>query len=373
MTSPENKELQLLDKASREFALKMLAPDREENDQYPFGKFFQSVLDKAFALDFFHLMLPEDVGGTGLGIDALCVILGNICREDSSLGGILFTNTLAQQILLSAGATAELKEIVEADASPAEFLIAFQSLSNPKETGQLPVARKKGERYTLTGTADYLVLGGMAAQALIPALIVDNQKYSFFLVPLTPGENMVVGDTVVSHGLHACPAVDLTLRGSPGTLIGREGEGEVYFKKSAAVMQVAAAAMACGLMKGAVKEAFAYCSERVQGGRKIKDWSALQLLLSEMAIKSQVADMLLAQACRVADSRKKGWESSAQAAAIHIQEAAANLAPDGIQALGGVGYMKDFGQEKRFRDIGQVNAFLGHGPMKKLNFVRELL
>ncbi len=372
MTGSEQKELQLLDKASREFARKMLAPEREENDKYPFGPFFQHVLDKAFELDFFHLMLPEDAGGTGHGIDALCVILDNICREDSSLGGILFTSTLAQQIFLAADEKARLIQIVGEADTPAAFLIAFQALNNPGETRQLPIASQNRGKYSLSGTADYLVLGNIADQALIPARLGDGRGYSFFLVSTSAG-GVTLSEPVVSHGLHGCPAVDMEMESTPGTLVGSEGEGAACFKKAADVMQLAAAAMSSGIMKGAVKEAFAYCSERVQGGRKIKDWSALQMILSDMAVKSRVADLLVSQACRAVKNGDKGWEVSAQAVSIHVQDTAADLAPDGIQALGGVGYMKDFGQEKRFRDIGQVNAFLGIGPMKKLNFVRQLL
>ena len=35
--------------------------------------------------------------------------------------------------------------------------------------------------------------------------------------------------------------------------------------------------------------------------------------------------------------------------------------------------MKDFGQEKRFRDAGHIQALLGYLPMKKLSFIRQLL
>lgn len=372
MTSSDKKELQLLDKASGEFARKMLAPEREENDKYPFGVFFQDVLDKAFELDFFHIMLPEDAGGTGHGMEALCVILDNICREDSSLGGIIFTNTLAQQIFLAADAKSQLTGITDGTETPADYLIAFQTLCNPSEIRQLPAASQNGQGYTLSGSVDYLVLGNIAGHALIPARTGNKQAYSFFLLDMS-GNGISLSEPVVSHGLHACPAVDMTLKSAPATLVGTEGQGDEMFKSAATLMQLAAAAMSCGIMKGAVKEAFSYCSERVQGGRKIKDWSALQMILADMAIKTQVADMLIAQACQAVKNEEKNWPIRIQAASLHIQDAAATLVSDGIQALGGVGYMKDFGQEKRFRDAGQVNAFLGLAPMKKLRLVRQLL
>ena len=73
------------------------------------------------------------------------------------------------------------------------------------------------------------------------------------------------------------------------------------------------------------------------------------------------------------ENDENGWTGKVQAAALHILSAATQVASDGIQVLGGVGYMKDFGQEKRFRDIGQIQAFLGYFPLKKIHFIKQLM
>ncbi|MBN1470421.1 MAG: acyl-CoA dehydrogenase, partial [Syntrophaceae bacterium] len=62
-----------------------------------------------------------------------------------------------------------------------------------------------------------------------------------------------------------------------------------------------------------------------------------------------------------------------RAAALHLSELACKLTTDGIQCLGGNGYMKDYGQEKRFRDAKHVQAFLGLAPMKKLRIVETIV
>ena len=158
---------------------------------------------------------------------------------------------------------------------------------------------------------------------------------------------------------------------APATLVGLEGQGQVYFEKAATRMQLAAAAMSCGIMKGSFDEAMAYCAERDQGGRKIHSWSEMQMLLADMALKVAVADILVSHACQAVDNQDPDWENKAGAASLHIQSAATTLVSEGIQALGGVGYMKDFGQEKRFRDAGQVQAFLGLEPIKRIRFIKN--
>jgi len=64
-----------------------------------------------------------------------------------------------------------------------------------------------------------------------------------------------------------------------------------------------------------------------------------------------------------------GWEKTARAVAIHIAEMACRATVDGVQLLGGNGYMKDYGQEKRMRDAGQAQCLLGMAPVRKMDLI----
>lgn len=372
MIAGTDKELKLLDKASSEFARKALAPDREENDKFPFGPFFSPVLEKAYSLDFFHTMLPESLGGIGHGVTGLSVILYNICRADSSLGGIVFTHTAALELMLAAGADNLIQPIMQSEGTVNEFLIAFPIFSNPSEIANMAVCKKTNNGYTLSGAVDFVVLGGLAGQALLPAKFDGTTDFSFFLVDLAD-HGISASDPVHSLGLHACPAVDLRLENTTGILAGEEGKGAVYFEAMADRMSVAAAAMSAGIMKGAYDEALEYSRGRFQGGREIINWSEVQMILADMTVNIHNADMIISRACRAVDTKEKGWRTGSRAAAIFIQSAACDLTTWGIQVLGGVGYMKDFGQEKRFRDAQHIQALLGLAPMRKLKLIKELI
>jgi alkylation response protein AidB-like acyl-CoA dehydrogenase len=71
------------------------------------------------------------------------------------------------------------------------------------------------------------------------------------------------------------------------------------------------------------------------------------------------------------EQKKSGYEIRVSAAALHIAELSCNATSDGIQILGGYGYMKDYGQEKRYRDARMVQALLGAVPFKKLDIIRQ--
>jgi len=372
MIANNNKELKLLDKAAREFSTKELAPGREENDKFPHGPFFDSILEKAWELDFFHSILPEEYGGIGQGISALCIVLENICREDSSLGGIILTNCAAHEILLAASSPELLKKVTAGNDGVTNFLIAMPVFSDPSETDTPVKADKNGSGYTLSGTQEYLVLGGIAAYALVPAKREGMDKYSFFLVDLKES-GLKKSNPVHSLGLHACPAVDLTLNNVPAVLVGEEGAGPACFEKMVSRLSVAAASMALGIMKGSFKEALDYTRKRSQGGRSIINWSEIKMMLANMAITIKNAEMTVSRACQAMDENESGWDICSKAAAISIQDTACNLTTDGIQAMGGVGYMKDFGQEKRFRDAKHIQALFGITPRKKLKYMERIL
>ncbi len=372
MIAGKDKELKLLNKASSEFARKELAPNREENDRFPFAPFFAPVLEKAYSLDFFHVTLPETLGGIGHGVTALSVILYNICREDSSLGGIVFTHTAAQELLLAAGAENLIQPIMQSESSVHDLLIAFPIFNNPAETENMGVCEKTNDSYILSGTIEFVVLGGCAGHALLPARHNGTNGFSFFLVDLA-AQGITVSDPIHSLGLHACPAVDIRLDNVKARLVGEEGRGEAYFEEMTDRMSVTGAAMSAGIMKGSYDEALKYSRGRFQGGREIINWSEVQMILADMAVNIQNADMLVSRACQAVDTKEKGWKTCSRTAAISIQTTACDLTTWGIQILGGVGYMKDFGQEKRFRDAKHIQAILGLAPMRKLKLIRELI
>ncbi len=355
-----------------EFSRKELAPEREENDKFPYGPFFSAILKKAYNLDFFHSILPETYGGIGQGMNSLCIVLENICREDSSLGGIILTNSAAHEILLFSEDAELLNKVVSGPDSINDFLIAFPVFNNSSESEIKVQAKKEEKGYTLNGSLEYLVLGGIAKHALIPATVEGTDGYTYFLIDLEE-KGVEVSKPIHSLGLHACPAVDLTLNKVKGSLVGKEGEGHLYFDKMVSRLSVAAASMASGIMKGSFKEALDYTKKRHQGGRAIINWSEIRMILSNMAITIKNAEMTVSSACQAMEGNENGWEDCSRAAAIQIQDMACSLTTDGIQVMGGVGYMKDFGQEKRFRDAKHIQTLFGITPLKKLKYLEGIL
>jgi alkylation response protein AidB-like acyl-CoA dehydrogenase len=371
MRSYMNTQLGMFEETVLDFASKELVQARQENDRFPFGPLFEEVLQKARAVGFFSVTLPEELGGCDMGTTELCLLLESLCRSDASLAAVIFTDTLAKEIVYRARGFLLLKELMVKVSEYDGSLLAFPSHADSSGCVGVAAEPGDGDAYSLSGKVDYVVLGGIGRNAVLPAA-TGASGYSFFIVDLY-GPGVAKSEPVKSLGLHACPAVDVVLEGAPGALVGDEGEGPAYLERVTGRMNAAAAAMSLGVIKGSFEEAVSYARERQQGGREIINWSEVRRMLARMAVKLKAADMVVSDVCRSAEGNMPGWELGARVAALFAGEASVELTTDGIQVLGGNGYMEDYGQEKRFRDAFQIRSLLGMAPMRELELMGKVL
>ncbi|MBI3544201.1 MAG: acyl-CoA/acyl-ACP dehydrogenase, partial [Deltaproteobacteria bacterium] len=129
---------------------------------------------------------------------------------------------------------------------------------------------------------------------------------------------------------------------------------------------IGAAAIALGLCRGSLDEAVAYAKTRRQGGREIIGWSEVRMLLGDIATQHTFATLAFEHARDAVDARASGWQRSATALAIRLQELACELSSSSLQVLGGAGYTTEFKQEARFRDAFHTQHVLGSHPVRKL-------
>ncbi|MBP7584477.1 MAG: acyl-CoA/acyl-ACP dehydrogenase [Spirochaetes bacterium] len=354
---------------AKELSLKKLVEKREEHDRYPFGELFTDAIRDAGTVGFFGINLPEARGGVGMNTGMVAAILDAMSEYDASLAGIIFTNAAALEMLAAASANTGETAAYGVIESLGTVPLAFPVFTGPGEC-ELPVA--DAGHASITGKVGYLVLGGVADYAVIPARQMDAKGCSYYLVNLK-GNLIEKSAPIVSLGLHACPAVDITLKGAPARLIGTAGEGERYFRVMRDRMAVCSAAISCGIMRGSFRDALRYAADRYQGGRQIIDWGQVRMMLANMAIEMKVAESLVETARREMDDRAPGWEMTGQAAAIHAGEMATRSCADGVQLFGGNGYMRDYPQEKRMRDAKQVQCLLGMLPLRKMDYIARVI
>jgi len=337
--------------------------DRLLDHEYPYPCQITGVIEKLSRAGLFGINLPIDWGGTGLDAHALAGILEQISTVDAGIAGMLFTHAAALEIISIAAADDEAKAssiyqpVADADSVP----LAFQSYHSPDEIDFLAVTGEA--RHLLSGKLSFLVLGGLARYGVVPGARQTDGGFAYYLVDLY-ADGVAKSAPILTLGLQAAQAVDVTFSRVPARLIGSENKGPQYFHTMRSRMSRPAAAISVGIMDGSFRAALDYARQRYQGGRNIVDWSGVRMKLADMAILIEVSRCCLsAEAAPAVEA----------AAAIHIGGLACSVTVEGVQLLGGNGYMKDYGQEKRMRDARQARSLLGMSSLKKMDYIRAIL
>ena len=347
------------------FAKKELEPRAVEIDNYPFQPFNTAAVQAARETGMLQVVLPENQGGVGQGMAVLCEILMPLSSADASFAAVVLVNSLSLAALSRWGK----KPVVESYAGSG--LVAFPAYDLPSDLPVTVAAKKKGRGYLLDGKLDYLALAPVADALIVPALIEGVDEVALFVVE-SGAQGVSLSEPVISLGLRNCPAADLTLQGvevAAKNLLTAEGKSACT--ALANDFAAAVAALAVGVVSGSYQAAKAYAAERYQGGRMIIDYDLVRQMLSNLLIVAESGKALVRAMAAAADAGN-GFPLTGSGL-ILLSEQASRVTADGVQCLGGYGYMEEYGQEKRMRDAKQIQSLFGAAPAKRLEMMEEIL
>jgi len=170
---------------------------------------------------------------------------------------------------------------------------------------------------------------------------------------------------VVTEGLHAEPvsvcgleaagAARLRLDGAPLAAVIDDAAG---LARARARIRVWVAALLVGAARGAHLYSLRYATERTAFGRPIAHHQAIAFLIADMGTAVAAARALLWRAAAAID-RGESAEWEAATALAEAAEQALFVGPNGVQILGGHGFMKDHPVEKWMRDIRTLAQIAG--------------
>ena len=373
MDSGTSGDLAAFQELAERFAKKEILPDVLDRDYYPFAEFHEKAVEVASSIGLLGLTLPESYGGSAQGMKALAAVLEVLARTDASTAAILLCQAMARAVLIELGPEESAKKWAALDESGGAPLLAVPIYSDPDELPDSVTSATSPDGIKLVGDFDYLACLPVAKAAIVPASD-DKGKIRLFLVELD-AKGVKVGDPVVSLGLKGCPVADLKLGGvvvPSSAMLGGDAGAEKY-AKVAERFRGPLTAIALGTLQGTYSVALDYCMERYQGKKMIVEHHMVRRKLSNMLMWIDIASPLVSHACELADS---GVDCSGTEL-VSIQEAITSAltqaTTDGVQALGGYGYMHDYGQEKRMRDAKQLQAMLGSSPTRVMKIMNRRL
>jgi alkylation response protein AidB-like acyl-CoA dehydrogenase len=326
-------ELELLRETARAFAADHLRPnDRSHESSRGVAP---EIVEAYREIGLQGLELSEALGGAGLGALARAVVL-----EELAFG--------------HAGATLALDPL----GAALYPLTEFGGDEAVRRLG-LPLLETPGSRAVLVWQPEAARSGcaGRAISLELPWVPADRVD---LLVVLGEAEAAVVRegfslDPIRGAGLRAAGASALRIDG--GHVVATFA-GSASARRTLARARLHSAAMLVGVMRASAEYSRAYALERVAFGRPIAHHQALAFLIADMASAVEGTRLLVQEAAWRLDRAEECSEGCA-AAFLEAAEQALFVTPNGVQILGGHGFMQDYPVEKFMREARVLGLLYG--------------
>lgn len=155
-------------------------------------------------------------------------------------------------------------------------------------------------------------------------------------------------------------------------LLGIEGQGGEIARVTLDGSRIGIAAEAIGIAQAALEESIKYSRQRVQFGKPIAEFEAVQAMIANMATNVQAARLLTYQAAWQYD---QGLPYSAQAAMAKMfaSETAILQTNRAVQVHGGIGYVKGSKVERLYRDVMIWMSYDGTADVMRTVIADDLL
>ena len=370
--------ISLIRESARDFALQYIKPyvmDWDESQHFP-----KEVLQKAGEYGFMGILVPEELGGSGLGYHEYVAIIDEISRVDPSIGlSIAAHNSLCTNHILKFGSTEQHKKYIKLLASGK--MIGAWALTEPNtgsDSGKMAsTAVKKGNKWILNGTKNFITHGksGDLAVAIFRTGPVGEKNNSTAFIIERGNIGLSSCKKENKLGMRASETAEMIFSDciiDDSNRLGEVGDG---FKQSIKILdggRISIAALSLGIANGAYKSALKYSQERVQFGKSISSFQAISFKLAEMATEIQASELLTEKACDAIMASEPVTKLSAMCK-LHSSELCVKVANDSVQIFGGYGYIKDFPVEKFLRDSKLCTIGEGTSEIQKLVISRKIL
>jgi len=284
-------------------------------------------------LGFEALDVPEAANGVGLGI--LTRVLANRTLGQADAGAALALDRLGPAVyVLDAFGGAE---------AVARF--AGPILENPETRVALVVEdedRGLSEGGRITGT--------------VPWAPVDRADLVVGLGPASAWtmQGGAKAEPVKSIGLHAAGASRLTLDGVAAATWTDQAAAELALAKT----RLYYASLLVGVLYDSTEFSRAYAMERVAFGQPVAHHQGMAFMIVDMFNAVEQVRLLVEDAARRIEAGQDGRQHAA-AAFIEAVDASRYVGPNGVQILGGHGFMRDFPMEKAMREARALGLLAG--------------
>ncbi|MDB5408415.1 MAG: acyl-CoA dehydrogenase [Rhodospirillales bacterium] len=329
------------------------AKDRER--AYP-AEFVQALTESGYL----GCLIPEEFGGSGLGIAAAAAILGEI-HQSGGNGGACHAQMYIMGTLLRHGSAAQKSAYLPQIAVGSLRLQAFgvtEPGAGTDTTAIRTTAELRGDHYIVNGQkiwtsrAEYSDLMLLLARTTPREQVAKRTEgLSVFLVDMRAarGHGLTVRPirTMLNHATTEVFFDDLAIPAA--NLVGEAGRGFRYILDGMNAERILIAAEAVGDARWFIEKAASYAKERIVFDRAIGQNQGVQFPIARSYAATEAADLMVQRAAALYD-RGAPAGKEANMAKLLAADASWQAADMCLQTHGGFGFAEDFDIERKFRE-----------------------
>ena len=362
----------------RRWAQERLAPLAAQIDRE--NSFPRTIWEEMGSLGLLGITIDEEFGGTGMGYLAHAVATEEIARVSASvsLSYAAHSNLCANQIRLNGTDEQKHRFLPELCSGAHVGALAMSEASAGSDVVSMRLrAEKRNGYYRLNGTK-FWITNGPDADTLVVYAKTDPDAGSAGITAFLIERTM--------QGFSTGPGLDkLGMRGSSTSelifdnvevpfenVLGGENEGASVLMSGLDYERTIIAAIGTGLMHGILDHVVPYLHDRKQFGRPIGDFQLMQGKLADMYVSMNSARSYL-YAVAAACDRGETTRQDAAACILYAAEKCMECATQGVQALGGAGYLNDSPLSRMMRDAKLLEIGAGTSEIRRMLIGRELM
>ena len=326
----------------------------DSKKEYP-----EAFVRKLSELGWLAALIPEEFGGTGLGITEASVILEEI-NHSGGVATACHAQMYTMGTLLRHGNDEQKKRYLPKIATGELRLQAF-GVTEPDAGSETPklqtTAIRKGDKYLINGQKIFI---SRVLQSDLMLLLARTTPYDE-LEDKTRGLSVFIVDLKVNKDKLEVKPLDLMINHHTNqlffdnvevpveNLIGQEGMGFRYIIDGWNAERILVAAEAIGDGHWFIERAAKYASERIVFGRAIGSNQGIQFPIAQAYAQIEAADLVRYQAATKFD-RKEKCGAEANMAKLLASEAAWAAANACLTTHGGYGFAAEYDIEREFRE-----------------------
>ncbi len=309
---------------------------------------------------YLSVLIPEEYGGTGLGISAAAAILETLQSEGCN-GGACHAQLYTMGTILRHGSDEQKRRYLPAIASGELRLQAFgvtEPTSGTDTTALRTFARREGDTYVVNGQKIWTSRAEHSDLMLLLARTTPREEVkkktdglSVFIVDMREavGKGLTIRPirTMMNHA--TCEIFIDNLVVPAANLVGEEGKGFRYILSGMNAERILIASECVGDAKWFTRKSVAYAKERTVFGRPIGQNQGIQFPIARAYANMRAAELMVKEAARLYEAEQDCGEE-ANMAKMLAADASWEAANACVQTHGGFGFAEEYDIERKFRE-----------------------